>query len=1055
MKGLRDTLSLNFSPEIEDLAEYLKYAGNGQACPSAAPAVSANPTSAAFGNQNVGSTSAGITITLSNSGGAAATAMTYATPSAPFTRTATTCGASIAAGASCTMTFTFSPSAAGNFSQNVAVAGTGVPSFNVGLSGTGVAATSPNVSAAPTSLAFGTVNVGVTSPSQTITVSNTGTGDATNMSYPAAPAKFTKSGTCSSATLAKNTSCTVVFTYTPTAATTDNATYTITGGGASIAISLSGTGAAAAPAALQASPTSLAFGSIVVGVTSATQSVTVSNTGGTAASSVSVASGNPTEFPVSSNTCGSTLNAGASCSFSVAYKPSATGADAASVTISHAAGSVAVAVSGTGAPPPTPNLQASPASLAFGSITVGTTAAAKAITVTNTGTGNATGVAYANSNAARFPLTGNTCGPTIAAGTTCTLDVAYAPSAAVADSGTLTISYTGGTSIPIALAGSGSAAATANLTASPTPVAFGNVVVGQTSAGTTVTVNNGGGAAATSVALANSNATEFVVSANTCGSTLNAGASCSFSVAYKPSDATPDAATITISHATGSVAVPMSGTGTAPPTPSLQASPTSLTFGAITVGTTAATKAISISNTGGASATGVAFANTNAAEFPVSGNTCGATIASGTTCTLNVAYAPSGVGADSETLTISYAGGTSIPIALSGSGSAAPTANLTASPTPVALGNVIVGQTSATTTITVSNGGGATATAMAFVNSNATEFVVSSNTCGSTLNAGASCTLGVAYKPAAAGTDSATLTFNYAGGGAVSISLSGTGVVNPPPPGTGQLSMQAAVVFGDQTVGAAATALTVTVSNIGSAAVTVSSITSSNAGEFAVEGVTCGTVNPGAACTFTVKFAPAATGGRAATITVTSNGAQSPQTIAVSGNGVTGGTTPPAGTTATAVEYYHAAFDHYFMTAIQDEITKLDAGVFVGWQRTGKSFKVHPNAAAGLNAVCRFFSTAFGEKSSHFYTPNAPECSVVKANPNWTFEAEVFHVLYPALDGSCPASTIPVYRMYNDGQGGAPNHRYTIDLTVRAAMLALDWIPEGEGTIGVIMCAPQ
>ena len=143
------------------------------------------------------------------------------------------------------------------------------------------------------------------------------------------------------------------------------------------------------------------------------------------------------------------------------------------------------------------------------------------------------------------------------------------------------------------------------------------------------------------------------------------------------------------------------------------------------------------------------------------------------------------------------------------------------------------------------------------------------------------------------------------------------------------------------------------------------------------------------------------------------------------------------------------------MTHIADEITKLDNGTFVGWTRTGKSFKVHANAAAGLNAVCRFFSTAFGAKSSHFYTPDAPECGVVKASPAWTFEAEVFHVAYPAFDGSCPANTIPVYRMYNDGQGGAPNHRYTTEMAVRNAMLALGWIAEGAGTIGVIMCSPQ
>ncbi|MEO8752594.1 MAG: hypothetical protein ABI624_07945, partial [Casimicrobiaceae bacterium] len=116
--------------------------------------------------------------------------------------------------------------------------------------------------------------------------------------------------------------------------------------------------------------------------------------------------------------------------------------------------------------------------------------------------------------------------------------------------------------------------------------------------------------------------------------------------------------------------------------------------------------------------------------------------------------------------------------------------------------------------------------------------------------------------------------------------------------------------------------------------------------------------------------------------------------------------------------------------------------------------KVYPSAGAGLNAVCRFFSTSFNPKSSHFYTPFASECTTVKASPDWSFEGEVFFAVVPAIDGSCAANTVPVYRMYNMGQGAAPNHRYTTDVAVRAAMLALGWAPEGLGDIGVIMCAP-
>jgi hypothetical protein len=48
-----------------------------------------------------------------------------------------------------------------------------------------------------------------------------------------------------------------------------------------------------------------------------------------------------------------------------------------------------------------------------------------------------------------------------------------------------------------------------------------------------------------------------------------------------------------------------------------------------------------------------------------------------------------------------------------------------------------------------------------------------------------------------------------------------------------------------------------------------------------------------------------------------------------------------------------------------------------------------------------------------------------------------------------------VYRLYNDGQGGAPNHRYTTDFAVRAQMIAHGWVPEGYGDLGVIMCSPN
>jgi hypothetical protein len=166
-------------------------------------------------------------------------------------------------------------------------------------------------------------------------------------------------------------------------------------------------------------------------------------------------------------------------------------------------------------------------------------------------------------------------------------------------------------------------------------------------------------------------------------------------------------------------------------------------------------------------------------------------------------------------------------------------------------------------------------------------------------------------------------------------------------------------------------------------------------------------------------------------------------------------TTPPPTGNVQAVEYYHGAFNHYFITANADEIAKLDNGTFVGWSRTGQTIGFLSGAPAGSGAVCRFFSTAFAPKSSHFYTPDASECAVVKGNPNWQFEAVVFSAPLPTASGACAPGTAPVYRMYNNGRSGAPNHRYTTSTAIRTQMLNQGWIAEGYGAVGVVMCSPQ
>lgn len=170
------------------------------------------------------------------------------------------------------------------------------------------------------------------------------------------------------------------------------------------------------------------------------------------------------------------------------------------------------------------------------------------------------------------------------------------------------------------------------------------------------------------------------------------------------------------------------------------------------------------------------------------------------------------------------------------------------------------------------------------------------------------------------------------------------------------------------------------------------------------------------------------------------------------GSLVGGPMAPPA--TTLLVEYYHAGFDHYFVTGIGAEIAALDSGTTPGWQRTGLQINAFAAPTSTSTTVCRFFSTAFGPKSSHFYTPFASECTTVKGNRDWTFEGDVFSIDVPDVSGTCAAGETPVYRLYNNGQGEAPNHRYTTDLATRAAMLAKGWIPEGFGDLGIMMCAP-
>jgi hypothetical protein len=180
------------------------------------------------------------------------------------------------------------------------------------------------------------------------------------------------------------------------------------------------------------------------------------------------------------------------------------------------------------------------------------------------------------------------------------------------------------------------------------------------------------------------------------------------------------------------------------------------------------------------------------------------------------------------------------------------------------------------------------------------------------------------------------------------------------------------------------------------------------------------------------------------------------QNLATNFAGQSGSVTAAPPQVAVAVEYYYAVWNFYFETAFPTEISALDGGAFGGaWKRTGQTFNVWTQGNASAVPTCRFFITIYAPKSSHFYTPLATECASLKTGTAWQYEAIAFYIQLADANGMCGAGTIPLYRLYNDGMGGAPNHRYTTSLTVFNQMRAAGWLFEGDGNTMVFACVPQ
>jgi Abnormal spindle-like microcephaly-assoc'd, ASPM-SPD-2-Hydin/HYDIN/CFA65/VesB-like, Ig-like domain len=410
---------------------------------------------------------------------------------------------------------------------------------------------------------------------------------------------------------------------------------------------------------------------------------------------------------------------------------------------------------------------------------------------------------------------------------------------------------------------------------SPSTVSFGNLAVGQ-SATKTVTVTNSGTEmlAVSGISVAG---TGFTASGPKLPISLSAGQSASISAVFKPTAGVADTGTITIaSNADGAPSlIALSGTGTT--AAALSATPNSIAFGSVAVGSTA-TETVHLENTGSEAATisKMAFSGTGVS---VSGVTVPMTVASGQTVNLTVTYKPVSPGTLTGTVSItSNATDASMVIGINAT---ATSSTLAATPSSVSFGNVVVGSDT-TQTIRLENIGTSQVT-ISSITPSVAGVGISGVTLPVSLAPGTSATVTAAYKPTGAGSVSGKITVtSSAVGSPTIIDLSATAAA-----ASIQLTPSAtSLSFGNVGVGSTGTSQ-LTVKSTGNTNASISKVTVSGTG-FVLGSSAAGlTLDPTQSESYTVNFDPKATGSVAGTLTITSNAANSPMNIALSGSGVT------------------------------------------------------------------------------------------------------------------------------------------------------------------------
>jgi hypothetical protein len=514
---------------------------------------SASPASVTFADQQAQSLSAAQTVTVTNTGSTALLVSSIAI-SGDFVESDDCVNASVAAGGSCAIQVRFEPSTTGTRQGQLTInANVDGGQIVVELSGTGT--TASTVTLAPSTLDFGSVEVGSTSSFLSITVNNSNS-SAVAVSSVIATAPFAiATNSCGTASLAAETSCQIQVKFSPTQTGSASGTLTLIDDAGTQVVELSGTGAASATDTL--SSASLSFPVTVSGTTSAARTVTLTNSGGVPLTGIAVSAGS--QFQTSS-TCGTQLAAQSSCAISVVFAPTQVGKLTGTLSVADMLHTQSVALEGTAVAPPA--FTVSPTSMTFSGRQVGVASTPQTLTVTNSGGAAMANVGFQFSGvgAADYSIASTTCGAELASGASCTAQVGFTP-ATGSLAASLIVSSSTERVAPATVALNGGSAFTSGVTATPAQISFSTVGIGQLSSSQTVTLSNTTGYALQALTFTASG--PFAIAQNNCTASLAAGASCTVAMAFEPTStgSVNGALTISSESLAASTTVSLTGTG--------------------------------------------------------------------------------------------------------------------------------------------------------------------------------------------------------------------------------------------------------------------------------------------------------------------------------------------------------------------------------------------------------------------------------------------------------------------------------------------------------------